>query len=389
MDTNEQAIQLHREKRGKIALQSKVSVASRDDLSLAYTPGVGAVCRAIADDTRQVHELTSRDSWVAVVSDGSAVLGLGNIGPEAAAPVMEGKCVLFKEFADLDAFPILLDTQDTEEIIETVKRIAPSFGAINLEDIAAPRCFDIEARLKSELNIPVMHDDQHGTAIVTAAGLVNACTVTGRTLDTLSVVVLGAGAAGAATARMLISLGVPDVVVLDRGGILGPSRTDLSAHKEVLRSETNAKKKDGTLADALVGADVLVGVSGPNLITEVMVRRMAADPIVFALSNPDPEIMPDAARAAGAAVVATGRSDFPNQINNVLAYPGVFKGALEAVSTDITDAMKRAAVYALAGAVTDVSADAIIPDVFTPDLADTVAKAVVEAATRTQYNSGA
>ena len=292
---------LHRQSRGKLKLSGKVSLKSREDLAHLYTPGVAGASREIVECPEAVWDLTSRRDWVAVITDGSSVLGLGDIGPAAGMPVMEGKCVLFKEFVGLDAFPILLDTQDTEEIIQTIKRIAPSFGAINLEDIAAPRCFEIEDRLKAELDIPVMHDDQHGTAIVVAAGLINACKVTNKTFEHLSVVILGAGAAGTATARMLVSMGVDDVVVLDRGGILGPARTDLNPHKEKLRVETNKKEKDGSLADALHGADVVIGVSGPNLITEEMVQSMAQDPIVFALSNPDPEIMPDVAAKAGAA----------------------------------------------------------------------------------------
>jgi malate dehydrogenase (oxaloacetate-decarboxylating) len=378
MNIDEQALELHRKHKGKIALAPTVSVRTRDDLSLAYTPGVGAVSRYIAEHPSAVHELTAKDRWVAVVSDGSAVLGLGNIGPGAAAPVMEGKCVLFKEFAGIDAFPILLDTQDTEEIIRTVKAIAPSFGAINLEDIAAPRCFDIETRLIEELAIPVMHDDQHGTAIVVTAGLLNASVVVEKEFKALSVVIVGSGAAGTAIARMLISMGVHNVVVTDRGGILGPSRTDLNAHKNALREISNPEQKTGTLADALVGADVVIGVSGPDILTDALIKQMAPRAIVFALSNPVPEIMPHDAQSAGAAVIATGRSDFPNQINNVLAYPGVFQGALRAGASRITERMKHAAAHALARAVPEPTAQVIIPDVFMPGLVERVAQAVIE-----------
>ncbi len=341
-----------------------------------YTPGVAAASKAIAADPAEAAALTGRQNTVAVITDGSAVLGLGDIGALAGLPVMEGKCALFKEFAGIDAYPILIDTRDVDEAVKTIKNIALSFGAINLEDIAAPRCFEIEERLKAELGIPVMHDDQHGTAIVVAAGLMNAFTVTNRTAVDTRVVINGAGAAGVATAKLLKLFGITDIVMVDSKGIIGPARNDLVQYKKDLLAITNPRGISGTLADALVGADVVIGVSVAGAITDEMVRSMKKDAIVFALANPTPEIMPDVARAAGAAVVATGRSDFPNQVNNVLAYPGIFRGALDSKRTQITDEIKAAAACALACAIQSPTAGQIIPDVFDPSVVTTVATAV-------------
>lgn len=376
MDIYEASLAFHKAHQGKIALASKVSVTNREELSLAYTPGVAEPCRAIAKDPEAVWDYTSRRNWVAVITDGSAVLGLGDIGPAAGMPVMEGKCVLFKEFSGLDAFPIAIRSQDIDTFVETVKLISLSFGAVNLEDIAAPRCFEIEERLKEELDIPVMHDDQHGTAMVVTAGLINALKLTGRTFEDARIVIAGAGAAGVAISNMLLGRGVKDLIVCDSKGMIGPARTDLNSSKEQLRAVTNPRGVDGTLADALVGADVFIGVSAPGIVTEEMVRSMAKDAIVFALSNPTPEVMPEVARAGGARVIATGRSDFPNQVNNVLAYPGVFKGTLKACAKQITDEMKHAAADALAAYVTDVSEEKIIPDVLDKHVAEVVAEAV-------------
>lgn len=379
MSIDSQALELHRRLKGKIALHVKMPITSREDLSLAYTPGVAAPCREIAAHPETVWDYTSRGNWVAVVTDGSAVLGLGNIGPRAGLPVMEGKCVLFKEFAGLDAFPICLDTQDPDAIVAAVKAIAPSFAAVNLEDISAPRCFEIEERLKAELEIPVMHDDQHGTAIVVSAGLINACRVTGRELTQLKVVILGAGAAGVAIAKMLTSLGITDIIAVDRGGIISSARQDLNEAKHRLLEITNRGGLLGSLDDAMKGRDVFIGVSVPGLVTAEHIKVMAPEPFVFALSNPTPEIMPDLAKAAGAVIVATGRSDFPNQINNVLAYPGVFRGAIDTKAPQITEAMKRAAAQALADHVAQPTAEMILPSALDKSVASTIATAVQSA----------
>ena len=376
MDIYEESLEFHKKHHGKISVVSKTEVKDRHDLSVVYTPGVAEPCREIARNPEAVLELTNRANTVAVITDGSAVLGLGDIGADAGLPVMEGKCVLFKEFAGIDAFPILISTRDVGEAVETIKNISHSFGGINLEDIAAPRCFDIEEHLVAELDIPVMHDDQHGTAIVVSAGLLNALKVTDRSIENSKIVIAGAGAAGTAITKMLISLGVKDIIVTDSKGIIGPARGDLGKYKNALRDLTNPRKMDGSTADALKGADVFIGVSGPNTVTEDMARAMAKDSIIFALSNPTPEIMPDTAKAAGAKVVATGRSDFPNQVNNALAFPGVFRGALDARAKKITTEMKRAAVYALAGYIKNPSPVMIIPDVLDKNVASVVAQAV-------------
>ncbi|PIX62334.1 NAD-dependent malic enzyme [Candidatus Uhrbacteria bacterium CG_4_9_14_0_2_um_filter_41_50] len=376
MDYSKESIKLHKEKQGKISLASKVPVDTRDDLSLAYTPGVAAVCMEIAKNPAKVWELTSRKNWVAVVTDGSAVLGLGNIGPEAGLPVMEGKAILFKEFANVDAFPICLATQDTEEIIETVKRLAPSFGGINLEDISAPRCFEIETRLKAELDIPVFHDDQHGTAIVVLAGLINALKVVGKDKSEINVVVSGAGAAGVAVTKLLLAYGVGDVIMLDSKGALSSTRDDLNDSKKEMLAITNKSDRSGSLAEVIVGADVFIGVSAPGILTGEMVKSMNTNSIIFAMANPVPEIMPDKAKAAGAAVVATGRSDYPNQINNVLVFPGIFRGAIDGGIKDITDNIKLSAAKALASYVENPTADLIIPNPLDKGVAGVIARAV-------------
>lgn len=379
MDIYQESLEFHKKLGGKIALSPKAKINDRHDLSLAYTPGVAEPCRAIAANPEAIWDYTSRRNWVAVITDGSAVLGLGDIGPAAGMPVMEGKCVLFKEFADLDAFPIALKTQNVEEIIEIVKQLSLSFGGVNLEDISAPRCFEIEERLIKELDIPVMHDDQHGTAMVVLAGLTNALKITGREFATTKIVVAGAGAAGTAITKMLLVAGVKDIVVVDSKGVIGPGRTDLNAPKQQLLVITNSRQVDGSLAQAMVGADVFVGVSAPGIVTKEMVQGMAEKSIVFALSNPTPEVMPDIAKEGGAYIVATGRSDYPNQVNNVLAYPGVFRGALDARAPQITPAMKLAAARALADYVTDPTVDKIIPDVLDKNVAKAVADAVKKA----------
>ena len=369
-------LEFHKKLKGKIEVISRTKIATKEDLSLAYTPGVAQACKAIVEDPSLVWKLTRKQNLVAVITDGTAVLGLGDIGPEASIPGMEGKAILMKEFADVDGFPIALDTKDTEEIIETVKRIAPMFGAINLEDISAPRCFEIEERLQKELPIPVFHDDQHGTAIVVLAGLYNALQVVGKRIEDIRMVVNGVGAAGVAITKLLLLAGVQHIVLVDSKGLIFAGRDNLNHVKEALANSTNLEKRSGGLAEALAGADVFVGVSQPNLVSEEMVRSMAGDQIIFAMANPDPEIMPEDARAGGAAVIATGRSDFPNQINNVLAFPGIFRGLLDARIPNVTEGMKLAAARALADFVQSPTAEKIIPDPFEKGIADAVAEAV-------------
>lgn len=380
MTINEKALELHEKWNGKLDTVSKVQVKTREDLALAYTPGVAEPCKVIAEDPEAAYRYTIKSNTVAVVSDGSAVLGLGNIGPLAAMPVMEGKAVLFKEFGGINAFPICLDTQDTEEIIETVVRIAPSFGGINLEDISAPRCFEIEERLKKRLNIPVFHDDQHGTAIVVLAGIINALKVTGKKKEDCRVVVNGAGSAGVAITKLLLNYGFPHITMCDKTGMLCKGMEGLNWMQEKMVEVTNLEHKTGTLADALKGADIFVGVSAPGIVSQEMVASMNKDSILFAMANPVPEIMPDLAKAAGARVVGTGRSDFPNQVNNVLIFPGIFRGALEGRATAITEEMKLAAANAIAALVDDseLSDENILPAAFDPRVADAVSKAVKE-----------
>ena len=380
MTINEKALELHEKWNGKLDTVSKVQVKTREDLALAYTPGVAEPCKVIAEDPEAAYRYTIKSNTVAVVSDGSAVLGLGNIGPLAAMPVMEGKAVLFKEFGGINAFPICLDTQDTEEIIETVVRIAPAFGGINLEDISAPRCFEIEERLKTLLNIPVFHDDQHGTAIVVLAGIINALKVTGKKKEDCRVVVNGAGSAGVAITKLLLNYGFPHITMCDKTGMLCKGMEGLNWMQEKMVEVTNLEHKTGTLADALKGADIFVGVSAPGIVSQEMVASMNKDSILFAMANPVPEIMPDLAKAAGARVVGTGRSDFPNQGNNVLIFPGIFRGALEGRATAITEEMKLAAANAIAALVDDseLSDENILPAAFDPRVADAVSKAVKE-----------
>ena len=378
MSIDEKAIFLHKQWNGKIETCAKAPVKSREDLSIAYTPGVAAPCRIIAEDKDAAYTYTLKANTVAVVSDGSAVLGLGNIGPEAAMPVMEGKCVLFKEFGGINAFPICLSTQDTGEIIAAVKAIAPTFGGINLEDISAPRCFEIEERLKKELQIPVFHDDQHGTAIVVLAGIINGLKVVGKEKEDCRVVVNGAGSAGIAITKLLLRYGFKHVMMCDREGIIGKDYPGLNWMQKQMTEVTNLENRTGSLADALVGADIFVGVSAPNIVSAEMVSSMNRDAIIFAMANPTPEIMPDVAKAAGAKVVGTGRSDFPNQVNNVVAFPGIFKGALEGRATQITEEMKLAAANALANLVDrdQLSEDFILPEAFDPRVAQVVSQAV-------------
>lgn len=378
MSIDEKAVFLHKQWNGKIKTCAKAPVKSREDLAIAYTPGVAAPCRIIAEDKEAVYTYTLKANTVAVVSDGSAVLGLGNIGPEAAMPVMEGKCVLFKEFGDINAFPICLSTQDPDEIVAAVKAIAPTFGGINLEDISAPRCFEIEERLKKELNIPVFHDDQHGTAIVVLAGIINGLKVVGKDREDCQVVVNGAGSAGIAITKLLLRYGFKHVTMCDREGIIGKDYPNLNWMQKEMTEVTNLENKKGSLADALIGADIFVGVSAPNIVSAEMVASMNRDAIIFAMANPTPEIMPDVAKAAGAKVVGTGRSDFPNQVNNVVAFPGIFKGALEGRATQITEDMKLAAANALANLVDpdQLNEDFILPEAFDPRVAQVVSQAV-------------
>lgn len=375
---DETAVFLHKQWNGKIETTAKAPVKNREDLSIAYTPGVAAPCRIIADNPEEAYTYTLKSNTVAVVSDGSAVLGLGNIGPLAAMPVMEGKCVLFKEFGGVNAFPIVLDTQDVDEIVAAVKAIAPTFGGINLEDISAPRCFEVEERLKKELDIPVFHDDQHGTAIVVLAGIMNALKVVGKKKENCRVVVNGAGSAGVAITKLLLSYGFLDITMCDREGIIGPDYPNLNWMQQEMVKVTNLSHRTGSLADALKGADIFVGVSAPGIVTAEMVTSMAKDSILFAMANPTPEIMPDVAKAAGARVVGTGRSDFPNQVNNVVAFPGIFKGALEARATAITEEMKLAAAEAIASLVSEdmLSDEFILPEAFDPRVAVVVSNAI-------------
>lgn len=378
MTTQEKALALHKEWNGKLETISKTPVKSREALSLAYTPGVAEPCKVIAKDKEAAYQYTMKANTVAVVSDGSAVLGLGNIGPYAAMPVMEGKAVLFKEFGGVNAVPICLDTQDTEEIIKAVTWLAPAYGGINLEDISAPRCFEIEERLKAALDIPVFHDDQHGTAIVVLAGIINALKVVGKQKEACKVVVNGAGSAGVAITNLLLTYGFTNVILCDKAGIISTSTEGLNWMQEKMAKITNPNHETGSLADALRNADIFVGVSAPNIVTPEMVQSMAPDSILFAMANPTPEIMPDVAKAAGARIVGTGRSDFPNQVNNVVAFPGIFKGALEGRATQITEEMKLAAANAIAGLVPDdeLSDDNIMPEAFNPKVAELVAEAV-------------
>ena len=380
MTNSEKALKMHEEWHGKIETCAKSHVNSREDLAIAYTPGVAEPCKVIARDPEAAYTYTMKSNTVAVVSDGSAVLGLGNIGALAAMPVMEGKAVLFKEFGAVNAVPICLDTQDTEEIIKSVVNIAPAFGGINLEDISAPRCFEIEERLKELLDIPVFHDDQHGTAIVVLAGIINAMKVTGKDKESAKVVVNGAGSAGVAITKLLLTYGFKDVTMCDISGILGKGSQNLNWMQQKMVEVTNPEQKTGTLADALKGADIFVGVSDPNIVTQDMVASMNKDAILFAMANPVPEIMPDIAKAAGAKVVGTGRSDFPNQVNNVVAFPGIFKGALEGRATAITEEMKLATAKAIAGLVPDeeLNENNILPEAFDPRVADVVSRAVKE-----------
>ncbi|MCL2031387.1 MAG: NADP-dependent malic enzyme [Oscillospiraceae bacterium] len=382
MDIKQLAMDRHRQWGGKIEVVSRVPAQSREDLTVAYTPGVAEPCLAISKDLSQSYALTRRWNLVAVVTDGTAVLGLGDIGPEAGMPVMEGKCVLFKVFGDVDAFPLCIRSKDADEIVNTVRLLAGSFGGINLEDISAPRCFEIERRLKACCDIPIFHDDQHGTAVVTAAAMLNALRLTGRALENIRVVVNGSGAAGIAVTRLLMSLGLRDVILCDTRGAIYEGRDRLGGEKDRIARETNPGKARGSLREVIAGADVFIGLSAPDTVDAAMVRSMNPGPIIFAMSNPVPEIYPDAALAAGAAVVGTGRSDFPNQINNVLAFPGIFRGALDVRASDINDAMKLAAARAVAALVADgeLQADYILPAAFDPRVGPAVAKAVAEAA---------
>ena len=378
MTNNEKALKMHEEWNGKIETTAKAHVNSREDLAIAYTPGVAEPCKVIAQDPEAAYKYPMKANTVAVVSDGSAVLGLGNIGALAAMPVMEGKAVLFKEFGGVNAVPICLDTQDTEEIIKSVVNIAPAFGGINLEDISAPRCFEIETRLKELLNIPVFHDDQHGTAIVVLAGIINALKVTGKKKEDCRVVVNGAGSAGVAITKLLLTYGFPHITMCDINGIISKNSPNLNWMQQQMTEVTNLEERTGTLADALKGADIFVGVSAPNIVSKEMVASMNKDAILFAMANPVPEIMPDLAKEAGAKVVGTGRSDFPNQVNNVVAFPGIFKGALEGRATQITEEMKLAAANAIAGLVPEeeLNENNILPEAFDPRVADTVSKAI-------------
>lgn len=385
MDKKEFALKQHEAWNGKIEVVSRAKVSTPEELAVAYTPGVAEPCLEISKEVDLSYKYTRRGNMVAVITDGTAVLGLGDIGPEAGMPVMEGKCVLFKEFGDVDAFPLCVRSKSVDEIVRTVELLAGSFGGVNLEDISAPRCFEIERQLKEKCDIPIFHDDQHGTAIVTAAAMINALKFTGKKLDEIKVVTSGAGAAGIAIIKLLISLGLKNVIMCDRTGAIYEGRDGLNAEKMEMAKISNRNMEKGTLAEVIKGADVFIGVSAPGTVTEEMVKSMAENPILFPMANPVPEIMPELAKAAGAAVLGTGRSDFPNQINNVLAFPGIFRGALDVRATDINDEMKVAAVYAIAGLVSDeeLSAEYIIPNPFDKRVAESVAKAVAQAAIKT------
>lgn len=382
MDFNELALKMHEENHGKISVISKVKVENRDDLSTAYTPGVAEPCRKIHTNEDDVYRYTAKGNLIAVVSDGTAVLGLGDIGPKAAMPVMEGKSILFKTFAGIDAFPICLDTKNVDEIVNTVKYLAPTFGGINLEDISAPRCFEIESRLRKELDIPVFHDDQHGTAIVVAAGLLNAIKLVGKKIEDVNIVINGAGSAGISIAKLLLQFGVGDIVLVDKAGALAKGQDWMNPAQIAMAEYTNRNNQTGSLADIIKGKDIFIGVSGPNVLTAEMVSAMAKDAIVFAMANPTPEIMPEEAKKGGARVVATGRSDYPNQINNVLVFPGIFRGALDVRASDITEKMKIAAAKAIASIITDdeLSEEYIIPGAFDKRVVEVVAKAVADEA---------
>ncbi|PRX30370.1 malate dehydrogenase (oxaloacetate-decarboxylating) [Orenia metallireducens] len=382
MSLKEEALLLHKKNQGKISVNSKVEVKNREDLTLAYSPGVAEPCLEIVKDRSEVYNYTAKGNLVAVVSDGTAVLGLGDIGPEAAMPVMEGKAVLFKEFAGVDAFPICLNTKDVDEIVETVKRLEPTFGGINLEDISAPRCIEIEERLKKELEIPVFHDDQHGTAIVVLAGLINAAKSVAKELESLKVVVNGAGAAGLAIARLLLNVGIKDIILVDKFGALASGIEEMNEIQKELAEMTNQTDKRGSLGEVIVGMDAFIGVSAPNILTKEMVKSMAEDPIIFAMANPVPEIDPTLAKEAGAKVIGTGRSDYPNQVNNVLAFPGIFKGALKVQAREITEEMKIAAAYGIAELIDEdeLSADYVIPNPFNKEVVNRVALEVAKRA---------
>lgn len=382
MDFNELALKMHEENHGKISVISKVKVENRDDLSTAYTPGVAEPCRKIHANENDVYRYTSKGNLIAVVSDGTAVLGLGDIGPKAAMPVMEGKAILFKTFAGIDAFPICLDTKNVDEIVNTVKYLAPTFGGINLEDISAPRCFEIEARLRKELDIPVFHDDQHGTAIVVAAGLLNAVKLVGKKIEDVNIVINGAGSAGISIAKLLLQFGVGDIVLVDKAGALAKGQDWMNPAQAAMAECTNRNNQTGALVDIIKGKDIFIGVSGPNVLTAEMVSTMVKDSIVFAMANPTPEIMPEEAKKGGARVVATGRSDYPNQINNVLVFPGIFRGALDVRAADITERMKIAAAKAIASIIADeeLTEDYIIPGAFDKRVVEVVAKAVAQEA---------
>ena len=382
MDIKERALKAHEEWKGKIEVNARCKIENAEDLTIAYTPGVAEPCLEISKDPDLSYKYTRRGNLLAVVTDGTAVLGLGDIGPEAGMPVMEGKCALFKAFADVDAFPLCVRSKDVDDIVNTVRLLAGSFGGINLEDISAPRCFEIERRLKEVCDIPIFHDDQHGTAIITAAAMINACRLTGKKLSDLTMVVSGAGAAAVAVTRLLLSMGIGDAILVNRGGAVYDGRTDLNSEIQMMAKITNKHKKQGSLADVLKGADVFIGLSAPGILTAEMVATMNKDPMVFACANPVPEIYPDEAKKGGAAVIGTGRSDFPNQINNVLAFPGVFRGALDVRASDINDEMKAAAAYAIADIVSpeELNAEYILPAAFDKRVGPAVAKAVAEAA---------
>jgi malate dehydrogenase (oxaloacetate-decarboxylating) len=388
MDLREEALKLHKDNKGKIEVVSKVKVENAKDLSIAYTPGVAEPCKEIHANPELIYDYTNKGNMVAVVTDGSAVLGLGNIGARAGMPVMEGKSVLFKSFADVDAFPICIESQDVEIVVQTVKQIAPSFGGINLEDIAAPRCFEIEERLKKELDIPVFHDDQHGTAVIVLAGIINGLKVVGKKIENVTAVVSGAGAAGTAISKLLVSSGIKDVIICNSKGILDKNDEKLDPIRKEMALKTNKTNKKGSLADAMAGADIFIGVSAPNIVTKEMIESMNENSIAFAMANPVPEVLPEVALAGGIRVMGTGRSDFPNQVNNVLAFPGIFRGALDVRAKEINEEMKLAAAHAIAGLVTEeeLNEEYIIPKAFDKRVAKAVAKAVSEAAIKTGVN---